>query len=66
MWYQSMMKMKTRVEGLELEMLVVKGGMDEMMLGMGELKRRLENIKSGIKTIKKFLRDLRESTMARD
>lgn len=58
--------MKTRVEGLELEMLVVKGGMDEMMLDMGELKGRLENIKSGIETIKKFLRDLRESTMATD
>lgn len=37
-----------------------------MILGMGELKGRLENIKSGIETIKKFLQDLRESAMARD
>lgn len=47
-------------------MSAIKKGMDETKIQIEELNSRIRNISSDMETIKKYLRDLRKTTLSKD
>lgn len=65
-WYQSMMRMESRVDGIEKEMTKMKRRVEEITNDMKKMSSHIEKMETNMETIKEFLQELRELAIGRD
>lgn len=61
-----MTQIKSRVEGREIKLIFVKEGMKIIQSELKNNQAKMEKIESNMETIKKFLREMRKTSIVRE